>query len=70
METVIALIAAAFVATTANPNQGPQWLSCERVDQGGYFTFADPTCPNFPVGSEYETVVDPVTGEETTVATN
>lgn len=48
MEPITTLAAVAFAALIAGPSdtpQGPQWLTCATIDKGGYFVFADPTCP-------------------------
>lgn len=43
METVIAAALALGFASSGEPQ--PMFYGCETVDQGGYLTFADPTCP-------------------------
>lgn len=41
---IVGLIAS--LSSAFGPNQPSGAIfNCERVDRGGYFTFADPTCP-------------------------
>lgn len=43
MEHLIAAALALGFASQSTP--APEFYGCETVDQGGYLTFADPTCP-------------------------
>ena len=42
---IIALLGFGFASSIGPNDYTPDAVRCERIDMGGYYNFADPTCP-------------------------